>query len=101
MSVVTVKRPPRAYPPVVPDEPVELVTPPELPRGGGDDWMMSLLPLLGMGGSAAFFFMPGTAPVMKIMGLLMMCSTAGMGVAQVVRPAGAAARAWPTSGATI
>ncbi|WP_329568240.1 type VII secretion protein EccCa [Kitasatospora sp. NBC_01266] len=85
MSVVTVKRPPRAYPPVVPDEPVELVTPPELPRGGGDDWMMSLLPLLGMGGSAAFFFMPGTAPVMKIMGLLMMCSTAGMGVAQVVR----------------
>ncbi|MDH6122451.1 type VII secretion protein EccCa [Kitasatospora sp. GAS204B] len=85
MSVVTVKRPPRAYPPVVPDEPVELVTPPELPRGGGNDWMMSMLPLLGMGGSAAFFFMPGTAPMMKIMGLLMMCSTAGMGVAQVVK----------------
>ncbi|MDH6113191.1 S-DNA-T family DNA segregation ATPase FtsK/SpoIIIE [Kitasatospora sp. MAP12-15] len=85
MSVVTVKRPARAYPPVVPDEPVELITPPELGRAGGDDWMMSLLPLLGMGGSAAFFFMPGSAPMMKIMGVMMVASTAGMGVAQIVK----------------
>jgi S-DNA-T family DNA segregation ATPase FtsK/SpoIIIE len=69
----------------VPDEPVELVAPPELARGGGDDWMMSLLPLLGMGGSAAFFFMPGAAPMMRIMGVLMVASTGGMAVAQVVR----------------
>ncbi|MFE0460926.1 type VII secretion protein EccCa [Kitasatospora sp. NPDC058965] len=85
MSVVTVKRPARAYPPAVPEEAVELVAPPELARGGGDDWMMSLLPMLGMGGSAAFFFMPGAAPMMKIMGVLMLASTAGMGVAQLVR----------------
>ncbi|WP_431678631.1 type VII secretion protein EccCa [Kitasatospora sp. KL5] len=85
MSVVTVKRPPRAYPPPVPDEPVELVAPPELPRAGGEDWMMSLLPLLGMGGSAAFFFSPGAQGPMKIMGVLMVASTAGMAVAQIVK----------------
>ncbi|MFE9428857.1 type VII secretion protein EccCa [Kitasatospora sp. NPDC006697] len=85
MSVVTVKRPARAYPPAVPDEPVELVAPPELARGGGDDWMMSLLPMLGMGGSAAFFFMPGAAPMMRVMGVLMIASTAGMAVAQLVK----------------
>ncbi|GJF34383.1 type VII secretion protein EccC [Kitasatospora sp. NE20-6] len=85
MSVVTVKRPARAYPPAVPDEPVELVAPPELPRSGGEDWMMSLLPLLGMGGSAAFFFSPGAQGPMKIMGVLMVASTAGMAVAQIVK----------------
>ncbi|WP_405013276.1 type VII secretion protein EccCa [Kitasatospora sp. NBC_01539] len=85
MSVVTVKRPARAYPPAVPDEPVELVPPPELPRSGGEDWMMSLLPLLGMGGSAAFFFSPGAQGPMKIMGVLMVASTAGMAVAQIVK----------------
>ncbi|WP_371481477.1 type VII secretion protein EccCa [Kitasatospora sp. NBC_00315] len=85
MSVVTVKRPARAYPPAVPDEPVELVTPPELPRTGSEDWMMNLLPLLGMGGSAAFFFSPGAQGPMKIMGVLMVASTAGMAVAQFVR----------------
>ncbi|MFJ6217386.1 type VII secretion protein EccCa [Streptomyces sp. NPDC092296] len=86
MSVVTVKRPPRAYPPTVPDEPVQLESPPELPRGGNDDWMMNLLPLLGMGGSAAFFFMPnGGGSTMKVMGVLMIASTAGMAVAQIVR----------------
>ncbi|MFJ8046336.1 type VII secretion protein EccCa [Kitasatospora sp. NPDC096147] len=83
MSVITVKRPARAYPPAVPDEPVELVPPPELPRGGGEDWMMSLLPLLGMGGSAAFLF-NGQGP-MKMMGVLMVASTAAMAVAQIVK----------------
>ncbi|MFB9366923.1 type VII secretion protein EccCa [Kitasatospora sp. NPDC001664] len=83
MSVITVKRPARAYPPPVPDEPVELVPPPELPRAGGEDWMMSLLPLLGMGGSAAFLF-NGQGP-MKMMGVLMVASTAAMAVAQVVK----------------
>ncbi|WP_441246065.1 type VII secretion protein EccCa [Kitasatospora sp. McL0602] len=85
MSVVTVKRPARAYPPAVPDEPVELVPPPELPRSGAEDWMMSLLPLLGMGGSAAFFFSPGAQGPMKMMGVLMVASTAGMAVAQIVK----------------
>ncbi|MCP2310307.1 S-DNA-T family DNA segregation ATPase FtsK/SpoIIIE [Kitasatospora paracochleata] len=82
---MTVKRPPRAYPPPVPDQPVELVPPPELPRSGSEDWMMSLLPLLGMGGSAAFFFSPGAQGPMKMMGVLMVASTAAMAVAQIVR----------------
>ncbi|MCG6493667.1 type VII secretion protein EccCa [Kitasatospora sp. A2-31] len=85
MSVITVKRPARAYPPAVPDEPVELVSPPELPRSGGEDWLMSILPMLGMGGSAVFFFSPGAAAPMKIMGGLMIVSTVGMALAQIVR----------------
>ncbi|AXI79678.1 type VII secretion protein EccCa [Peterkaempfera bronchialis] len=85
MSVVTVKRPPRAYPPPVPDEPVQLESPPELPRNGRDDWMMNLLPLLGMGGSAAIFFMPNAGSTMRVMGILMVASTAGMAAAQIVR----------------
>ncbi|WP_416876306.1 type VII secretion protein EccCa [Kitasatospora sp. SC0581] len=85
MGVITVKRPARAYPPTVPDEPVELVSPPELPRQGGEDWLMSILPMLGMGGSAVFFFSPGAAAPMKIMGGLMIASTVGMVLAQIVR----------------
>ncbi|MED7954838.1 type VII secretion protein EccCa [Kitasatospora sp. NPDC058201] len=85
MGVITVKRPPRAYPPAVPDEPVELVGPPELPRSGGEDWVMGVLPMLGMGGSAVFFFSPGAPAPMKIMGGLMIVSTVGMVLAQIVR----------------
>ncbi|MEU8926026.1 type VII secretion protein EccCa [Kitasatospora sp. NPDC048545] len=85
MGVITVKRPARAYPPTVPDEPVELVSPPELPRQGSEDWLMSILPMLGMGGSAVFFFSPGAAAPMKIMGGLMIVSTVGMVLAQIVR----------------
>ena len=85
MGVIMVKRPARAYPPTVPDEPVELVSPPELPRQGGEDWLMSILPMLGMGGSAVFFFSPGAAAPMKIMGGLMIVSTVGMVLAQIVR----------------
>ncbi|WP_327676992.1 type VII secretion protein EccCa [Kitasatospora sp. NBC_00458] len=85
MGVITVKRPPRAYPPRVPDEPVELAAPPELPRSGGEDWVMSVLPMLGMGGSAVFFFAPGAQAPMRIMGGLMIVSTVGMVLAQIVR----------------
>lgn len=46
---------------------------------------MQLLPMLGMGSSAVFFFMPGAAPFMRIMGVLMMVSTVGMLVAQLMR----------------
>ncbi|MDR3032773.1 MAG: hypothetical protein LBV78_06645, partial [Kitasatospora sp.] len=84
MSTVTVKRPPRAFPPAVSEEPVELVPPPELPRGGGEDWLMTLMPMLGMGGSAAFLFQGGQGP-MKMMGVLMIASTAAMAVAPIVR----------------
>jgi len=81
--VVTVKRPPRAYPPAVPGEEVRLESPPELPRGSGGQWWQSLLPMLATGGSAAFFFMPGTQMIMKVMGGMMVASTVAMAVAQL------------------
>lgn len=46
---------------------------------------MQLLPLLGMGSSVVFFFMPTGMPFMKIMGVLMLASTVAMVVAQLVR----------------
>lgn len=85
MSVTIVKRPPRALPPEVPVEEVTLEAPPELPREGDNNMLMNLLPLLGMGSSAAFFFMPGMNPMMKIMGAMMALSTVAMVVAQIVR----------------
>ncbi|MFI9275909.1 type VII secretion protein EccCa [Kitasatospora sp. NPDC052896] len=85
MSVVTVKRLPRLSPPGVPGEPVVLVAPPELPpeRDGGGGWT-ELLPLLGMGSSAAFLFLPGATGFMKVMGGLMAASTVAMALAQLV-----------------
>ena len=85
MSVVIVKRPPRVLPPEVPNEEVKLESPPELPRTEDDSLLMNLLPMLGMGSSAAFFFMPGAQGFMKIMGGLMLVSTVAMLVAQIVR----------------
>lgn len=45
---------------------------------------MQLLPMLGMGGSVVFFFMTPN-PVMRIMGMVMIASTVGMGIAMLVR----------------
>ncbi|UGY93952.1 type VII secretion protein EccCa [Streptomyces gobiensis] len=86
MSVIIVKRPPRALPPDVPSEEVTLEAPPELPREGDNNMLMNFLPMLGMGGSAAFFFMPGMGnPFMKVMGVIMLASTVAMVIAQVVK----------------
>lgn len=85
MSQVVVKRQPRAYPPEVPSEELRLEPPPELPRGPQDGMLMQLLPTLGMASSMVYFFMPGAAPMMKIMGVMMMFSTIGMTVAMLVR----------------
>ncbi|MBF6052384.1 secretion protein EccC [Streptomyces eurocidicus] len=85
MSQIVVSRPPRALPPEVPGEEIRLEAPPELPRGGQDSVLMQLLPTLGMASSMVYFFMPGAAPMMKIMGVMMMCSTLGMTIAMVVR----------------
>ncbi|CAG6397274.1 type VII secretion protein EccCa [Streptomyces cocklensis] len=85
MSSVIVKRPARAFPPEMPSEELELASPPELQRGQDQGVMMMLLPMLAMGGSAAYFFMPGSQPIMKVMGGLMMTSMVAMGIAQVVR----------------
>lgn len=46
---------------------------------------MQFLPMLGMGSSVVFFFMPGAAPFMRVMGVLMLVSTVGMVIAQLVR----------------
>ncbi|WP_329569707.1 type VII secretion protein EccCa [Streptomyces sp. NBC_01361] len=85
MSHIVVKRPPRALPSEVPTEEVVLQPPPELPRGQQEGAMMQLLPMLGMGGSVVFFFNPSAQPFMKIMGMVMIASTLGMGIAMLVR----------------
>ncbi|MFI5619199.1 type VII secretion protein EccCa [Streptomyces sp. NPDC051567] len=85
MSQIVVKRPPRSLPPEVPSDELRLEAPPELPRGQQEGMLMQLLPMLGMGSSVVFFFMPGAAPFMRIMGVLMLVSTVGMVVAQLVR----------------
>jgi DNA segregation ATPase FtsK/SpoIIIE, S-DNA-T family len=84
LSVVIVKRPPRALPRAVPSEGVRLQPPPGLPRGQDQGLMMSLLPMLGMGGSAAYFFTT-SQPVMMMMGGLMLVSTGAMAIAQFVK----------------
>ncbi|MFD5506913.1 type VII secretion protein EccCa [Streptomyces sp. NPDC059761] len=85
MSQIVVKRPPRSLPPEVPSDELRLEAPPELPRGQQEGMLMQLLPMLGMGSSVVFFFMPGAAPFMRIMGVLMLVSTVGMVLAQLVR----------------
>ncbi|OEU92323.1 type VII secretion protein EccCa [Streptomyces oceani] len=85
MSQIVVKRPPRALPPSVPGENVTLEAPPELPRGQQEGMLMQILPMLGMGGSVVFFFMPNAHPFMRIMGLIMIASTIAMAIAMIVR----------------
>ncbi|QKW09522.1 type VII secretion protein EccCa [Streptomyces sp. NA04227] len=85
MSQIVVKRPPRALPSEVPVEEIVLQAPPELPRGQQEGALMQILPMLGMGGSVVFFFMPGAHPFMRIMGLVMVASTVAMAVAMLVR----------------
>ncbi|MFI0940105.1 type VII secretion protein EccCa [Streptomyces sp. NPDC021020] len=85
MSSVIVKRPVRVRPPDVPSGEVRLAPPPELRRGQEQGLVVVLLPLLAMGGSAAYFFMPGSQPVMKVMGGLMLASAVALGAAQLVR----------------
>ncbi|GGP48527.1 type VII secretion protein EccCa [Streptomyces abikoensis] len=85
MTQVVVKRQPRALPPEPPSGELRLEAPPELPRGRQEGFLMQLLPTLGMASSMVYFFMPGSNPMMKIMGALMMVSTLGMTVAMVVR----------------
>lgn len=84
MSVVIVKRPPRVLPPDVPTDEVRLEPPPELARPEDQNLMMSLLPMLGMGTSSAFFFTSGQS-IMKIMGGVMIVSTLAMAVAQLIK----------------
>ena len=85
MSQIVVKRPPRVLPPSVPSEDLRLEPPPELPRGQQEGILLQLLPMLGMGGSVVFFFMPNAHPFMRIMGMVMIASTIAMLIATIVR----------------
>nr|WP_155073894.1 type VII secretion protein EccCa [Streptomyces taklimakanensis] len=72
-------------PPGVPNEDLRLEPPPELPRGQQEGVLFQLLPMLGMGGSVVFFFMPNAHPFMRIMGMIMVASTIAMLIATIVR----------------
>ncbi|WP_019549190.1 type VII secretion protein EccC [Streptomyces sulphureus] len=85
MTQIVVKRPSRALPTEVPSDTLQLEPPPELPRGQQEGVLMQVMPMLGMGGSVVFFFMPGAHPFMRIMGMLMLASTVGMAVAMIIR----------------
>ncbi|MFC7305139.1 type VII secretion protein EccCa [Streptomyces monticola] len=85
MSQIVVKRPPRAALPDVPAHELVLQSPPELPRGQQEGVLLQLLPMLGMGSSVVFFFMPNLHPFMRIMGVLMAVSTVAMVIAQFIR----------------
>ncbi|MEV5777245.1 type VII secretion protein EccCa [Streptomyces antimycoticus] len=85
MSQILVKRPPRALPPTVPTDEVELSSPPDLPRGEQQGLLTQLVPLLGMGGSMVYFFNSGAGPFMRVMGWLMLASALATVAAQIVR----------------
>lgn len=86
MSQIVVKRPPRTLPPEVPADDLQLEAPPELPRGQHEGMLMQVLPTLGMGSSVVFYFAsPNAHPFMRIMGVLMLVSTAAMVISQIVR----------------
>ncbi|WP_432253335.1 type VII secretion protein EccCa [Streptomyces sp. HNM1019] len=85
MSQILVKRPPRALPPTVPTDEVELSSPPELPRGEQQGLLTQLVPVLGMGGSMVYFFNSGAGPFMRVMGWLMLASALATVAAQIAR----------------
>jgi S-DNA-T family DNA segregation ATPase FtsK/SpoIIIE len=86
VSQIVVKRPPRTLPPEVPADDLQLEAPPELPRGQHEGMLMQVLPTLGMGSSVVFYFAsPNAHPFMRIMGVLMLVSTAAMVISQIVR----------------
>lgn len=93
MATVTIKRPPRAASPEYPKGELRLKAPPTLPERQGESVVLTLLPMMGMGSSAVYFFLPGSPPFMNVMGGIMLISAAAMGVGQVVR-----ARRGSTSG---
>lgn len=100
MSTVIVKRPPRVHPPQVPSGEVRLEPPPELDRGKGAGLLQQVLPMLAGVGSVAFFFMPGSNVMMKMMGGMTLVASVGSVVGNAVRAGAGAGRRSPTPGAT-
>jgi len=90
VSTVIVKRPPRVHAPQVPTGEVFLEPPPELGRAGGGagGWLMQALPMMAGLGSVAFFFMPGSNPMMKLMGGMTLVSSTGFMAASAIKGRG-------------
>ena len=90
MSIVTVKRPPRADPPQIPDGQVELQEPPVMAEPAQPDLraFMMVIPMgLGMGGMFLLYGMSNRSPVMYVMGIVMAVGMIGMGAMQIGRNA--------------
>jgi S-DNA-T family DNA segregation ATPase FtsK/SpoIIIE len=89
VSTVIVKRPARVHPPQVPSGEVHLEPPPELARAGRDGGaVMQFLPMLAGIGSVAFFFLPGSNILMKMMGGMTLVSSLGMVAGGVIKGRG-------------
>ena len=90
MSIVTVKRPPRADPPRLPDDQVELQEPPVMAEPAQPDLraFLMVIPMgLGMGGMFLIFGMTNRSPAMYVMGILMAGGMVAMGAMQMGRNA--------------
>lgn len=88
VSVVVVKRPPRAVPPEVPAGRIPLEAPPRLPsdrepRDHGT--LTTLLPLLGLAVSSIFLLLPGSAAFTKVVGAMTLTLTAVLAAERAVR----------------
>ncbi|MEW1654751.1 FtsK/SpoIIIE domain-containing protein [Streptomyces sp. NPDC093707] len=92
MGTITIKRRPRKWPDEYSKDAVQLKAPPALPRQPDGSLTLMLLPAAAMAGTSAFFFLPESPAFMKMMGTLMVLSSLGMALAQVVR-----ARRGPTA----
>ncbi|WKU05346.1 type VII secretion protein EccCa [Micromonospora sp. HUAS LYJ1] len=90
MSVVTVKRRPRADAPPLPDDQVELQEPPVMAEAAQPDLraFAMVIPMgLGMGGMFLLYGMSNRSPVMYVMGIIMGVGMLGMGAMQIGRNA--------------
>lgn len=85
MATLTVKRRPRVLPAEYPKSEIRLKAPPALPQQQGSSAVFTLLPMMGMGGSAVYFFLPGGHPFMKVMGGLMVLFVLVTALTQLVQ----------------
>ncbi|MFJ5952507.1 type VII secretion protein EccCa [Streptomyces noursei] len=92
MGTVNIKRRPRKWPDDYSKDEIRLKAPPALPRQQNASMALMLLPALGMAGTSAFFFLPDAPAFMRVMGAIMVLSSLGMALAQIVR-----ARRGPTT----
>jgi S-DNA-T family DNA segregation ATPase FtsK/SpoIIIE len=91
MSTVTVKRPPRAEGPEMPEGQVDLQEPPVMAEEAPPDFrsFMMVVPMgLGMGGMMLMYGLSSRSPMMYVMGGVMGLGMISMGLMQIGRAAG-------------